>query len=152
MNNDTRFYLLGTGARPDFRLLVTFVWGGIEGVETNGDADNPASRSWTWLVARTKSKPLQELEVDKASDEPNSLVVSGNSAEVAARAAYFLALEMGANVRVGSPRGAMVTMRELEQIAGSSSIRGGLETCAVSIWRKSSPANPYPNLESDTGT
>jgi len=98
----TRFYVTAPNPRPDFRLVIAFLWRDGQNVDTEGDCDHPASHDWTELYVANREEPA-EPPVDVSSDgqSPLVLVVKSESEYLAARVAYFLAMTTGGDV---SPR------------------------------------------------
>src|SRR5690349_11696138 len=86
----TKFYVQTPGARPDFRLLLSFVWGEAD-CDTDGNSDHPASQDWTELYAQNRSRPDETFDINPVVDVPLVLEVESKHEWLAAAVAYLLA-------------------------------------------------------------
>ena len=59
----TKYFIVTDKARPDFRLLVSFLWGDEHDVDTDGDAKHPASTDWTDLYCANRQNATETFEV-----------------------------------------------------------------------------------------
>src|SRR5215213_5989549 len=82
-----------TSLRPDFRLVLTFLWGDRCNCDTAGNSHNPASRDWTALYCRNREDTREVFDVAPRTDKPLVLEVESPDERLAARVAYFLAVE-----------------------------------------------------------
>jgi hypothetical protein len=82
-----------TSLRPDFRLVLTFLWGDDCNCDTDGNAQYPAGREWTELYCRNRENPTETFDVSPVSTKPLVLAVESPNQALAARAAYFIAIE-----------------------------------------------------------
>src|SRR5688500_15006361 len=95
----TNLYVQPRGPRPDFRVVLAFLWNDPTGwIDTDGDSYNPASREWTELYCQHRAREDERLIISAVSNEPLILWVESELPELAARAAYFLALETNGTV------------------------------------------------------
>jgi hypothetical protein len=83
-------YIRPSKQMPDFRVIAAFLWCDGQDVDTDGNADYPASREWTELYISNRERPEESVTVDRALNEPLTLVVTSNIDYMAARVAYFL--------------------------------------------------------------
>jgi hypothetical protein len=89
----TNFFIQPHALRPEFWLVIVFVFGHDSDVDTDGDSYNPASREWTELYCLNRKQPQEVFDVDPVSDSPLTLRISSKVSELAARVAYYLARE-----------------------------------------------------------
>src|SRR5215213_7425264 len=93
-----QFFIRPRGPRPDFRLVITFLWGDFHNVDTDGNSHNPASHDWTELYCTNREAARERVDVFPAQDDPLTLRVRSEVPELAARVAYFLAAETNSMV------------------------------------------------------
>lgn len=76
--------------RPDFRVLLSFLWRDAENVDSWGDI-SAASGYWTDLDCYHKDRPDEEFSVYPVKFSPLILCVESETEEMASRVTYFLA-------------------------------------------------------------
>jgi hypothetical protein len=81
------------GPVPDFRLFWIFLWGEAHSTDSDGDSDNPASRSWTWLHMSSREIAGQGFHIKQTAETPLTFSVGAENERQAYRAAFFLARE-----------------------------------------------------------
>lgn len=140
-----RFFLQPQGPRPDFRLVVTFLWEDFHNVDTDGNSHNPASRDWTCLYVQNRECEHEIVEVGAFSEHPLILQVDSQTPELAARVAWFLAKETNAKV-APEPTGPWHDVSLLENQVGSFDLIEAERRATLSCWRRAAPDDPYPNL------
>ena len=143
-----RFYMRPNGPRPDFRLVQAFLWHDSQNVDTDGDADNPASRAWTYLFLCNRDNEAEMVMVDKVGADiaSNSLLLEIKSEReyLAARCAYFLAVSTGADV---SETGVGVTCSPdtlVGRMGAGFDLAAAAERVYQSPYSRSTLENPYP--------
>ena len=94
----TRFYVNAEQERPDFRLVITYLWHDLYNVDTDGNSYNPASRTWTQLFIRNRQDDSEAVDIIPATDDPLILLVESQKEYLAARTAYFLAEYMSTGI------------------------------------------------------
>ncbi|MBZ5522384.1 MAG: hypothetical protein LAP21_09110 [Acidobacteriia bacterium] len=94
----TYFFIQPQTLRPPFPLVITFLWGDSQNVDTEGDSRTPAIREWTELYCQNREVPQEIFEVSPVANEPLKLRIESAMPELAARVAYFLAKETGSMV------------------------------------------------------
>ena len=143
---ETCLYVRTSGLRPDFRLVIAFLWSDLHNCDTDGDSHNPASREWTELYCKNRENPAEVFDVAPVAEQPLILEVTSADPALAARVAYFLAIEADgtwADCQSGPFRDA----RELEDVLSEGfDLAAALERAARSVWRKATLDAPYPNL------
>jgi hypothetical protein len=139
-------FIRPAGPRPDFRLLITFLWSEMHNVDSEGDAHNPASREWTRLYLKARAHPDDVVEVHPIDLDPLVLAIDSAKADLAARVAFFLARE--ANGDVASVPGAFTSTDSLLPHLGIDfDLTRALQRADASVWRSATAENPYPNLK-----
>jgi hypothetical protein len=83
------FFVKPTSVRPDFRLVLTFLWGDRRNCDTDGNSHNPASREWTELYCRNRETPSEVFDVSPRNQEPLLLQIKSPHEWLAARVAYL---------------------------------------------------------------
>jgi hypothetical protein len=86
------------GPRPDFRLVLAFVWGDEVDTDTDGDSRPVDSREWTELYAQNRGRKDEVFDVLPAADEPLVLRVQSEHEWLAAAVAHLLAETTGGGV------------------------------------------------------
>ena len=140
-----KFYFQPKLPRPDFRLVITFLWGDFHNVDTDGDSYNPASREWTELYCKNREYDVEVFDTQPVLEEPLTLQVESARAELAARVVYFLAVETCSQI-VDNLNGQWQEPEWLEDQMGHFDLAAAISRSATSCWRKSTLENPYPNL------
>jgi hypothetical protein len=67
------------------------LWGDERNVDSDGNAANPASRTWTELYLQLREPLGERVDIVEYKLLPLTLKVSSESRQVAARVAYLLA-------------------------------------------------------------
>jgi hypothetical protein len=141
----TKLFVNPSGPRPDFRLVISFLWKDFHNVDTDGDSHNPASRAWTELYIANRECPSEIVEVLPARLDPLVLKVQSESEVLAHRVAYFLARETAGEV--AAETGASISLGELATRLGADfDLDRAIRRADQSIWRSATEANPYPKL------
>jgi len=139
----TDFFIQPQTLRPDFRLVIAFLGGDSVNVDTEGNADNPASREWTELYGANREHPQEAFDVQPVAVRPLALRVGSNLSELAARVAYFLAIETKSLV-APSAAGAWHDPSWLDDKVGAFDLAEATERAASSRWRQATLDSPYP--------
>src|SRR5690242_3299728 len=93
-----KLYVKAAGPRPDFRLVLAFVWGDEVDTDTDGDSRPVDSRDWTELYAQNRGRKDEVFNVSPASDEPLVLQVRSEYEWLASAVAHLLAKTTGGGV------------------------------------------------------
>jgi hypothetical protein len=139
----TNFFIQPKTPRPDFRVVIAFLWGDWENVDTEGNAANPASREWTELYGANRGRPQEIFDVEPIAAQPLTLRVTSELSEIAARVAYFLAVETESLVAAGKA-GPWQDPSWLADKVGAFDLAEATERAARSHWRQATLDNPYP--------
>ena len=131
-----RFYVTAPNPRPDFRLVIAFLWHDDQNVDTDGDCDHPASHDWTELYIANREQPTEPpVSVSPHQQSPLVLVVESESEQMAARVAYFLAVSVGSSPETFLPQ------------VGDFDVAAALRRAADSPFSRATREHPYPNLD-----
>jgi hypothetical protein len=144
------FYVKHTSFRPDFRLVLTFLWGDDRNCDTDGNSRNPASREWTELYCRNRENPAEVFDVSPVTKEPLVLEVESPHKWLAARVAYFLAVESAGFV-ADTPDGPYTAPEELISKVGDFDVAAAKGRVDQSVFQGSTLEDPYPNLRRRRG-
>lgn len=128
--------------RPDFRLVITFLWGEDHDVDCDGDAQHPASRSWTDLYCADRADPSAAFEVEVFTG-PSKTVVRSERDVLGYRVALFLSEETRAEVCCARD-GAVIQRSTLVSACGNFDVDAAFERTRNSRWRRATATNPYP--------
>ena len=132
----TRFYITAPKPRPDFRLVIAFLWHDGQSVDTEGDCEHPASHDWTELYVANREEPAEpSVSVSAHEQSPLVLAVESESEHMAARVAYFLAVSVGSSPDMFLPR------------VGDFDVEAALQRAADSPFSRATREHPYPNLD-----
>lgn len=141
----SHFLVRPQSLRPDFRLVISFLWGDFHNVDTEGDSFNPASQDWTWLYCQNRECESEIFEICPFSSHPLILSVDSSTPELAARVAWFLAKETQSEVAL-EPTGPWHDISLLENQVGEFDLPESTHRTLLSCWRRATLDDPYPNL------
>jgi hypothetical protein len=144
------FRVKPAGPRPDFRLVVSFLWSDMHNVDSDGDSYNPASRDWMELYLKNREVPSEVVSVHPLEMDPLILAVESESEALAARTAFFLARETDGEVADGEGKFGRYTTLE-SRVGAEFDHEAALRRADASVWRKATLENPYPNNLSGRG-
>lgn len=139
----TTFHVKPAGPRPDFRLVITFLWSDSHNVDSDGDASNPASRDWTELYLMNREETAEEVEVYPSQATPLILAVDSDREYLSARVAYFLARETRGEVAMESG-GYLSPDVLVSRLGAGFDLAAALQRADDSVWRRSTLDSPYP--------
>jgi len=140
----TTFHVRPSGPRPDFRLVITFLWKELHNVDSDGNADHPASRAWTELYLMNRDDKTEVVRVHLVSATPLVLAVDSDTAYLSARVAYFLARETRGEVALGTDAYASPDAL-LSYLGDGFDLAAALQRADESVWRRATRESPYPN-------
>ena len=69
-NRMVQYFVRAERERPDFRLVITYLWHDLYNVDTDGDSYNPASRTCTRLFVRNLQDESQVVYVNPQTNSP----------------------------------------------------------------------------------
>jgi hypothetical protein len=138
------WYVRPTGPRPDFRLVLAFVWGDAADCDTDGNARHPSDREWTELYAQNRSRPGEVFDVIEAGKNPLVLAVESPIEWLAAAVAHLLA-ESSAGSVSNNPVGPFTPANSALAYVGDFDVKGAWSRYRVSPFQRSSADDPYPN-------
>jgi hypothetical protein len=145
-----RFLVKPMNLRPDFRLVLTFLWGDDRTCDTEGNSRNPASREWTELYCRNRESPEEVFDISRFSPEPLVLEVESPHEWLAARVAYFLGVE-SVGVVADKPDGLYTGPDVLISKMGEFDLEAAKERVRRSVFQGATLEDPYPNLRKRRG-
>jgi hypothetical protein len=125
--------------------VISFLWGDLHNVDTEGNSYNPASRDWTQLYCQNRENEAETFHVTPVSESPLTLEVESDLPELAARVAYFLATETSAFV-ASDLSGPWQEPTSLRKSVGSFDLSDAELRAHKSVWREATWDDPYPNL------
>jgi hypothetical protein len=85
------YYVVSPGPRPPFAEVAKELWGSAD-FDSDGNSSGPSDTKWTELTVILRPTYAQRVDIDPVSDDPLVLKVESASAELAERAARFIAL------------------------------------------------------------
>jgi hypothetical protein len=132
------------GPRPDFRLVLAFVWGDAE-TDTDGNSRNPASREWTELYAQNWGRRDEAFNVFPVSGDPLVLQVQSEREWLAAVVAHLLAEATGGGVS-DQAAGPFHPPASVLSRAGGFDVAAAWERFRASPFHRATLDDPYPNL------
>ena len=118
-------------------------------MDTDGDAEHPASRPWTDLSCVDRADRDERFEVEVVSDHEPSILIESRRATTATRVALFLADELG--VRVFHPASSEdpVPRAVLVRECGADfDVDAAFDRTRRSRWRRATRQDPYPSTSS----
>lgn len=133
--------------RPDFRLVITFLWHDGKDVDSEGNAfPSPASSVWTELYLQNRAQPDEVVDVSEYQASPLVLRVESEHQHLAARAALFLATHCGGGV-AGDVAGEFFQPGTLLALVGDFDSSAAFRRAMESPFARSSLEGPYPNRD-----
>ena len=145
-NRMVQYFVRAERERPDFRLVITYLWHDLYNVDTDGDSYNPASRTWTRLLVRNRQDESEVVYVNPATNSPLVLRVESEKEHLAARTAYFLAEFMSADI-AQSEDGPFQPPETIRHAIGSDfDVAKAMRRVQSSPFIESALNDPYPNL------
>lgn len=132
--------------RPDFRLVIAFLWHDLYSVDTDGDSDNPASRKWTWLFVRNRQDESEIVTVNPVANTPLILRIESENEHLAARTAYFLSEFMSVGIAQSEDGPFQPPHTILHAVGSDFDVSEAMLRVASSPFIESTLSNPYPNL------
>lgn len=143
----TQFYITAPNPRPDFRLVIAFLWHDGKNVDTEGDCKHPADRDWTGLYVANREDPSEpSVTVNVHQRSPLVLIIESESRHIAARVAYFLATQTGGKVSLSSD-GDFGPPEQLLAHVEDFDVEAALQRAAASPFSRATREHPYPNLD-----
>ena len=133
--------------RPDFRLVIAFLWHDDQNVDTDGNSYHPASRTWTELYVQNREREDEVVDVNQHQESPLVLRVTSEHQQLAARVAFFLATFCGGSVSLSSDGEWSLPDSLLPLIGPDFNTSEALHRVAHSPFARSSLDNPFPNLD-----
>jgi hypothetical protein len=140
-----KFYVKPGGPRPDFRLVLAFLWGDDHNCDTEGNCSHPASHNWTELYAQSRERPGEVVEIHPEENEPLLLAVESPIELLAAALAYFLAAATNGEAS-NSPGGPFASSDSLIERLGDFKLQRALDRVRQSPFQRATVSDPYPNL------
>jgi hypothetical protein len=140
----TTIYVSAPQERPDFRLVQTFLWSDEQNVDSDGNAHNPASHDWTELYMANRDDDAESFDVSPIQQEPLILAVESRSRNLAARVAYFLALQIGGQISFFSQGSYEEPVALLPLLGHDFDVKAALDRVARSRYAPATMENPYP--------
>jgi len=135
--------------RPDFRVFSSYFFGeDFHNYDSEGNSFPVSSREWTELYMC--SRQVQGLWFDICwvhKEDKSILEVTSDKLENVNTIAYFLAKET--NGLIIDNTDSIIPFETLKNKMGDFDLESRLISADKSIWRKSSEANQYPNLEDE---
>lgn len=142
-----KLYLKLLKERPDFRLIITWLWKDFHNVDTDGNASNPASKVWTELYVQNRENKEEIIQVYPISENPLILQISASQEQLVYRVTYFLSLASEGEISLNEELTQLIDKEFLLEGIKDFNIKESLERVKNSIWQKATLENPYPNLK-----
>ena len=134
--------------RPDFRVFASYFFGDdLYNYDSEGNSIPVTSRNWTELYMTSRQNSNLSFEIRPTIEDPLILQVSSEKAENANIIAYFLARETKGEILNDSNE--IISLTSLIEKMGDFNLQERLSLADKSIWRKTTEANPYPNLNNN---
>ncbi len=133
--------------RPDFRVFGAYFFGDdYHNYDSEGNSSSVSSREWTELYMHSRQNKDLWFDIDKVDENNTSILeVTSDKIENVNIIAYFLAKETDGIVLDNTDR--PISLEILKMKMGDFDLEKRLLFADQSIWRKSTEANPYPNIE-----
>ncbi len=144
-----KIYVSAPAERPDFRLVIAFLWHDGQNVDTDGDSHNPASRNWTELYLCNRENSAEMVDISPAQQTPLILEVESELEVLAARTAYFLACQTRGQVFTALGESGQSPNCLLE-LMGEFQVEGAMRRVEKSPFTRATIKNPYPNLRANS--
>lgn len=145
MNTDFTFFLNPKKERPDFRLIISWLWDDEHDTDTEGDSYNPASREWTELYIANRENKNEKIDIFPITKNPLLLEISATTKELAYKLVYFLSIQTEGNIFKEKEMNNIISKNELLEFIDSDWLKNAMERVDKSIWKNTTLENPYPN-------
>jgi len=145
----TNYFVRPGGDRPEFWLVITFLWGDDEDVDTDGDSDTPASCKWTELWIERRSGDRESVDVSPSGRRPLILLVKSETPDLAARVAFFLATATRGKVAEQETGPFKVPEELLSKMGRDFDVEAALQRVLRSRFIRATDENPFPRAEDD---
>lgn len=94
------FILSNPGLRPPYWAVAEHVWGAGCDFDSDGDSSVPDASDWTELTVILRSDECQRIDIDPVeAAEPFTLRIRSEDEQLAKKAAEFLAVRSGGELR-----------------------------------------------------
>lgn len=148
MNNRFNIKVKINSKRPDFRVFASYFFGDdLYNYDSEGNSIPVTSKNWTELYMTSRQYSDLSFEIRPINEDPLILEVSSEKAENANIVAYFLARETKGEILNESNE--IISLNCLIEKMGDFNLQERLSLADKSIWRKTTEANPYPNLNNN---
>lgn len=139
-------YVTAPNERPDYRLLIVFLWDDKKDVDSDGNSMNPADRNWTELTLAPRDSPHERVDIDEFIHAPLVLKVQSENREVALRAAYIIACQTEGKIAF-TEKGPFVDPElYVVEINKTFHLNDATTRFNRSPFLKTTIENPYPDL------
>ena len=132
--------------RPDFRLVITFLWRDGQNVDSDGDSIPASSRDWTELYLANRETTEPSVSVSPEQESPLVLRIESAQATLAARVAYFLASSTNGQVAFPPEQPVSPPSMLVPYLGDDFDPDEAFLRVARSSLNQATLDNPYPNL------
>ena len=141
------FFVTTPNERPDFRTAIAFLWHDGQNVDTEGDSNNPASRTWTELYISNRERADETVEAFPYQNSPLILQIESDHENLAARLALFIATYCKGLVATSPDSEFLSPNTLLSRIGLDFESSTAFKRASESPFANSSLENPFPNLD-----
>ena len=146
MNKEYQFLVRLDGPRPDFRTIIAFLWSDFQNVDSEGNSNNPASRTWTDLHLQNRENSEEIVDITKESTTPLILRISSPFKTMALGVAYFLVHWASGDIYECESKTSINQKLVIDELESTFDLLTRMDRAEKSIWNKSTIEDPYPNL------
>jgi hypothetical protein len=143
-------FVTAPSERPDYRLVIAFLWHDGQNVDTEGNSDNPASRTWTELYIKNREHAGEVVDVSQHQCSPLVLRVESEQEHLVARVALFLATHCRGVVATDPAGDFLPADTLLSSVGADFDSPAAFRRVAASPFAHSSLDNPFPNLDRES--
>ncbi|WP_338762278.1 hypothetical protein WAF17_17295 [Bernardetia sp. ABR2-2B] len=145
MNTDFTFFLNPKKERPDFRLVITWLWNDLQNVDTEGNSYNPASKEWTELYIVNRENKNEKIDIYPITENPLLLEISATTKELSYKLVYFLSEQTEGDIFMEKEMNNIISKTEILNHIDSKWLEDAKKRIDNSIWKNITLENPYPS-------
>jgi len=132
--------------RPDFRLLMTWLWSDSENIESDGNYRNPPSKEWTGPYIRHRRDNNFYFESNPVADDPLVLEIKSTNKLMLNKVGYFMQERTDGELSESFDCKRSLSKNFIRELIQSFSVDDANDRVASSRYIHTTKDDPYPKL------